>query len=128
MPRTNGVTEKFNGTLIDSLKKCIDENKEDWPKWIPFVLLAYRSKIHTTTKFSPYMFGKEINGFENYLLENHQSANDDLCLEKRVQEIKRQYENFMAKAFDNIEVAQTEQRGQQDARHKIIPEKLKIGT
>ena len=56
------------------------------------------------------MFGKEMNGFENYLLENDQSANDDLCLEKRVQEIKRQYENFMAKAFDNIEAAQTEQR------------------
>ena len=69
-----------------------------------------------------------MNGFENYLLENDQSANDDLCLEKRVQEIKRQYENFMSKAFDKIEAAQTEQRDQQDARHKIIPEKLKIGT
>jgi len=34
----------------------------------------------------------------------------------------------MAKAFDNIEAAQTEQRDQQDARHKILPEKLKIGT
>ena len=64
---------------------------------ISFVLLTYRSKIHTTTNFSPYslMFCKEMNGFENYLLENDQSANDDLCVGKKVQEIKRKYENFV---------------------------------
>ncbi len=46
-PRTNGLTEKFNQTLINALKKHTEENKQDWIDWIPYILLAYRSRIHS---------------------------------------------------------------------------------
>jgi transposase InsO family protein len=53
-PRTNGQTERFNHTLVEALRKHAEENSELWPKWIPYVLLSFRTRIHTTTKFSPY--------------------------------------------------------------------------
>ena len=43
-PRTNGKCERMNQTLVNILRKMTEENKNDWPKWIPFVLLAYRSR------------------------------------------------------------------------------------
>lgn len=42
-PRTNGLTERFNKTLISALKKHTEGDPENWPSWIPYVLLSYRS-------------------------------------------------------------------------------------
>lgn len=60
-PQTNGLTERFNGTLCRSLKKCVNSANEDWDDLIPSVLFAYRTLKHSTTKFSPYylLHGKE---------------------------------------------------------------------
>ena len=36
--------------------------------YVPFVLMAFRSKINTSTKYTPYrlLYGREINGLENW--------------------------------------------------------------
>lgn len=41
-PQTNGLVERFNGTLKNMLKKFVDESGRDWDKWLPFLLFAYR--------------------------------------------------------------------------------------
>ena len=45
-PNTNGQTERFNQTLISSLRKHCEAHPSDWFKWIPFVLMSYRTRIH----------------------------------------------------------------------------------
>jgi hypothetical protein len=67
-PRTNGLVERFNHVFVESLRKVVDEDVENWTEYLPFVLLAYRTKINTTTGFTPYrlMFGREMNQFENW--------------------------------------------------------------
>ena len=62
-PRTNGLTERFNQTIIRSLKKHTEDDPMNWDKWIPFVLLAYRSRVHSSNNFTPYelMFGFKMN-------------------------------------------------------------------
>ncbi|CAF1160567.1 unnamed protein product, partial [Brachionus calyciflorus] len=40
-PRTNGLTERLNQTLIESLRKHCESDKENWPKHLDYVLMAY---------------------------------------------------------------------------------------
>jgi hypothetical protein len=50
-PQCNGQCEKLNFTLIQCIKKHAEKNPEDWDLWIPYVLMAYRTRpqvsLHT---------------------------------------------------------------------------------
>ena len=41
-PQTNGLVERFNQTIVNSLTKMTGEIPEDWDKYIDAVLFAYR--------------------------------------------------------------------------------------
>lgn len=62
-PQTDGVVEKLNGTLINSLCHLVNETQTDWDRHLDFALMAHRSAIHTTTGFSPsqVLYGREIS-------------------------------------------------------------------
>ena len=53
-PQTNGMTERFNGTLCKALSKLANYSEDDWDKFIPTVLFSYRIRKHTTLGTSPY--------------------------------------------------------------------------
>ena len=61
-PQNNGLVERFNKTLLDMLAKYVDSNQRNWDKYLPLVMLAYRSSVHDSTGFSPALltFGREI--------------------------------------------------------------------
>jgi hypothetical protein len=65
-PRTNGLVERFNFLFVESLRKVVDDDSENWVKYVPFVLMAFRSKVSSTTKFTPYrlLYGREMNKLE----------------------------------------------------------------
>ena len=88
-PRTNGLVERFNQTLIQSLKKHCDNDITNWPKYLPFTLMAYRTKVHATTNYSPFeiLFGRKMNGFHNWT--NQPSCDDASSIYQRTLEIKK---------------------------------------
>ena len=53
-PQSNGLCERQNRTIKDSLVKVLDGNPCDWPSIIKGVLFAHRVRKHTSTKFSPF--------------------------------------------------------------------------
>jgi hypothetical protein len=62
-PQTNGMLERFHGTLKAMIRKTCPEPKE-WDKWLPYLLFAYREAPHTATGFSPFelLFGRDVRG------------------------------------------------------------------
>uniref|UniRef100_A0A8C2FFZ9 Gypsy retrotransposon integrase-like protein 1 n=1 Tax=Cyprinus carpio TaxID=7962 RepID=A0A8C2FFZ9_CYPCA len=61
-PQSNGLVERFNRTLLTMLSLFVDENQTNWDCLLPYVMMAYRSSVHTSTGFTPYkiLFGQEI--------------------------------------------------------------------
>ena len=127
-PRTNGLTERFNQTLIESLKKLTENNQLDWNKWLPYVALAYRSRINSVTKYSPFelMFGRKMNYLENFTTEI--AENELSHLYKRAIELKNKLEYNVPQAKHMLEQAQEQQKLSQNAAHNINETPLPIGT
>ena len=55
------MVERFNRTLLMMLAMFAGKNRDDWDDLLPAVMMAYRSSVHESTRFSPYrlMFGEE---------------------------------------------------------------------
>jgi hypothetical protein len=60
-PQTNGLDERFNGTLCNMLSVYSNANQTDWDKNLPIVLFAYRISIQETTNMSPFelLYGRQ---------------------------------------------------------------------
>lgn len=57
-PQGDGLVERANRSIIQMLRTyCC--SKEDWEQWLPLLLYAYRTSVHSSTKLSPFtlMFG-----------------------------------------------------------------------
>lgn len=62
-PMGNGITERFNRTLISMLGTLDPEQKHNWKNYIHPLVHAYNCTAHDSTGFSPYylMFGRQPN-------------------------------------------------------------------
>ena len=62
-PSSNGLIERFNGTLAKMLRCFTAENPTQWDLYLPALTAAYRSTVHPATGFTPnqIMFGREVN-------------------------------------------------------------------
>jgi hypothetical protein len=60
-PQTNGLVERFNGTMKHALARCAEESGEDWDLYLPSILFAYRVRRNTATGHSPFslLYGVE---------------------------------------------------------------------
>ena len=60
-PQCNGMTERFNGTLVRSLSMFVSSHQKDWDKYLNSALFAYRTSINSSRGDSPYflLFGRE---------------------------------------------------------------------
>jgi transposase InsO family protein len=58
-PQCNGMVEKFNSTLLSSLRKLSHLKAKTWDEHLPTILYSYRVGSHEALSISPYelMFG-----------------------------------------------------------------------
>ena len=61
-PCSDGLVERFNRTLTTMLSNFVNSNQSDWDVILPYVMMAYRSSVQSSTKFTPYeaVFGHQI--------------------------------------------------------------------
>eukprot|EP00794_Sanderia_malayensis_P005342 gene5342-6012_t len=53
-PQTDGLCERFNGTLKSLLRMRVNPGRDDWDEQLPFALLAYRVTKQTSTGVTPF--------------------------------------------------------------------------
>lgn len=60
-PQTDGVSERFFGTLNDMISQYVQTSMRSWADVLPFVVFAYNSCEHDSTGFSPFYL---LHGYE----------------------------------------------------------------
>jgi hypothetical protein len=125
-PQSNGLTERFNQTLSNSLRTKINLAQN---KHLPLILFAYRSTMQSSTKFSPFymMYDHEPsypidvelhNEDEKDIMEFDDSTDD--C-QQAVNSLKKIHEFVHNCAEDNIVKSQKKQKAQYDMKHQFAP-------
>ncbi|GES79036.1 putative integrase core domain protein [Rhizophagus clarus] len=98
-PKTNGLIERFNKTLCESLAKV--GNVEDWDLKIPGILLVYRTKKNDSTKIEPgyLIYRRKIKTLLN--LEEKV-----MTIKERITRLIEELPNVRNKAKESIEKSQ----------------------
>ncbi len=60
--QSDGMVERMNRTLEAQLSMFVDHHQRDWDQHIPYLMMAYRSDIHESTRSSPgsLVLGREL--------------------------------------------------------------------
>ena len=94
-PQTDGMVERFNGTLKSMLKRSLSTFHSQWDQALPFVLGEYRSSPCRATGFTPaeLLLGRNlITPMEN--LKNQWSC-EDSDYAKKVKSLGRYFTDLI---------------------------------
>ena len=60
-PSTNGLVERFNSSLCQSISMYVAKDQKDWCEFIPLILFAHRTSVSDAIGDSPFyvLFGRE---------------------------------------------------------------------
>ena len=60
-PQTDGLVERFNNTLAESISMFVNSEQTDWDLFLPSILFAYRVSPCVSTGESPFflLYGRK---------------------------------------------------------------------
>ncbi|GFW23043.1 retrovirus-related Pol polyprotein from transposon 412 [Trichonephila clavipes] len=109
-PQSDGMVERFNRTILNSLSLLVSSNQQDWDKKLPLFLLVYRSALHKTTGYSPsqMLFGRDL------LFRRPPDA--PLAHEEYIEKLPARMEEMHHLARERIGMASEKMKTRYDAR------------
>lgn len=123
-PQANGLDERLNQTLINSLAKFSQDNQDAWDMRVQEVVYAYNTAVQESTKYTPFeaMLGRIARLPVDFIADSCYDA--DIKLEEFADaeredsfehDAKRQGMEILIK--ENIKKAQAKQKEYYDLKH-----------
>lgn len=111
---TNGMVERFNGTLKQMLKRMCADRPRDWDKYINPVLFACREVTQESLRFSPFdlVYGRHVRGPLGILKELWTKEIEDPQMKSTYQcvlDLRERLETTAELARENLEKASQRQ-------------------
>ncbi|GFS49136.1 retrovirus-related Pol polyprotein from transposon 412 [Trichonephila clavipes] len=115
-PQSDGMVERFNRTILNSLSLLVSGNQQDWDKKLPFFLPAYRSAVHETTGYFPsqMLFGRALRLPADLLFS--QPPDTPLAPEEYIEKLQARMEEMHHLARYRIGMASEKMKTRYDAR------------
>jgi Integrase zinc binding domain/Integrase core domain len=112
-PQTNGLVERLNRTLCESIAKFVQLHKNEWDFYLPSVLFAYRTMQQSATKFTPFYltYGRQALtplDFKLQPIENQETTVNEII--KRACTIVDKLEIDRTLAQQNVQKSQQKQK------------------
>lgn len=117
-PQSNGLTERFNRTMMEMLRKCTKDGYEDWEEMLGHVAFAYRHSVNASTHETPYFLnhGRDaVMPIDTFLTPY---SNEPITPQDyKSLTMKRLFDAFQL-VRQNLEKAMRQQKKQYDKRAK----------
>ena len=120
--QTNGLTERFHGTLKNMLRSLTDVQMKCWDDYIPYFLFSYREVPCQTTGYSPFelLYGRQVRGPLSVLkqawLDTEEEPQDVLS---HIVQMRERMDDFLANANSNTEKCQVKYKKHYDRNAKV---------
>ncbi|KFD48296.1 hypothetical protein M513_10788 [Trichuris suis] len=116
-PQSNGLVERFNRTLLDTLAALAEDSPERWDDMLPWATFAYNTSIHETTGITPFLalFGREARlpiDLQYDLPSNDHSPSVTIY----VQELRKKLQDVHASVRQHAGMRQQQQKNYYDRR------------
>jgi len=102
-PASNGSVEAFNKTLIRLLMSLVEDDKENWPAFLPVAMWAYRTAIHATVKETPFYL---LYGRDPYPIIPLRTEEEQPSLHEYVSNLKTRLERAHEASLKQLSVLQ----------------------
>ncbi|CAM4532736.1 unnamed protein product [Lepidochelys kempii] len=113
-PQSNGLVERFNGTLKMMLKTFMNQHPQDWDKYLPHVLFAYREVPQESAGFSPFelLYGRRVRGPLDLMRDEWEgkATPDGESVVENVLIFRERLAELMGLARENLARAQRKQK------------------
>ena len=123
-PQSNGLCEKWNGSLKRMLKRMCAERTHDWDRYLEPLMFAYREAPQESTRFSPFelLYGRNVRGpmsISRELWTNELVEDEVKNVYRYIFELRNRIEDTCNIAAQNLENAQTRHKKHFDKRTKV---------
>ena len=111
-PKSDGLVERFNRTLVGMLSTFVNENRKDWDDHLPYVMAAYRATCHKSTGLSPnlMMLNREVNFPIDLMVGQPPGSPEIECPIQYVEWVKSAMNNAFEFAYGQLGVAASRQK------------------
>ncbi len=115
---TNGLTERFHGTLKNMLRLLSTTERQQWDEHIPLFLFAYREVPCETTGYSPFelLYGRPVRGPLGVLKETWMSPHTELETDmvNNLLDMRKRINALIHNANANTVLSQQKMKGHYD--------------
>ena len=124
-PQTDGLVERFNGTLKAMLKKFVNRSQKNWDEYLPYVLFPYREVPQESTGFSPFelLYGHRVRGPLDVLKEGWTGETEsETPIAEYVVTMRDRLQEMTELVQTNLERSQSKQKRHYDrgTRHRSL--------
>lgn len=122
----NGITERFNRTLLGMLGTLQPDQKKDWKKYVEPLCFAYNCTKHESTRYAPFklMFGRTPKLPIDTMFQTLQD-NKDQTASDYVKELKKRMDSTQETVKRHTEDARRKQKKYYDRKAKAA--KIQVG-
>ena len=123
-PMSNGLYERWNGTLKTMLKRMSLELPRDWDRYLEPLMFAYREAPQESTGFSPFelLYGRTVQG-PMYVLRklwtNETMQEEVSNVYQYVVDLRNRLEKTCELAAENLRNAQSKYKSHFDKKSKM---------
>ena len=125
--QSNGVCERYNGTLKRCLRRLAMDDPRHWDRCLPALLFAYRDSTHSSTGYSPFelIYGHQVRGPLEFLKECWESEKvdeEDRDVHKYIIRMRRRLSTSCRLALESIKSSQVRNKELFDrhARRRLL--------